>query len=223
MVSAMVMISSSAPRGFLALPFTRILGSVAGWFLYLLSFTLLVQSFVDVQGVGGYCASGQSAYVIAHQCPPGATIFIPWCIFSGLIAVGIGVWLSGGFGVPIAAWAWPILFCVLGAGFLGEGIVEGDIVGWILGIMFEVMGVIPLILALRASAPRVFIGTINVGGQRFSEGPKARSSMILRAAPNTDGGTPARLVDVLLALFLAILSGFAGVYVALLWYANVAS
>ena len=221
----MVIMTSSAPRGILALPITRLFGSVVSWFLFLLSFTLLVKCFVDVGAVGGFCASGQSAYVIAHQCPQGANIFIPWCIFSGLIAVGLGVWLTNGFGMPVAVWSWPILFCVLGAGFLAEGIAEGDLTGWLLGAMFEIMGVIPLILSLRGSAQRVFIGLTNLGGQTFAEGANARGSLMMRTDPTTaaDGAVPVRVWDVFFALVIAIVSGFAGVYVALLWYGAVAS
>lgn len=219
----MVTITAPPAQRFLASPFARLLGAVVGWFVYLLSFTLLVRSFVDVAGVGGFCASGQSAYVIAHQCPPGATIFVPWVIFTGLIAVGLSVWLSGGFGMPLVAWAWPILFCVLGAGFLAEGYFAADVTGWLLGAMFEIMGLVPLVIALRAGAGRVFIGTANIMGQRFSEGDKARSSMMMRAPANPDGAVSRRAIDVLLALILPLASASAGAYLALVWYAGVAS
>jgi hypothetical protein len=223
MFSGMVTISAPPAQRFLTSPFARLLGAVVGWFVYLLSFTLLVRSFVDVASVGGFCASGQSAYVIAHQCPPGATIFIPWVIFTGLIAVGLSVWLSGGFGMPLVAWAWPILFCVLGAGFLAEGYFAADLTGWLLGAMFEIMGLVPLVIALRAGAARAFIGTSNIMGQRFSEGAKARPSMMMRASANPDGAVSLRAIDVLLALILPLASACAGVYLALSWYANVAS
>ncbi len=88
--------------------------------------------------------------------------------------------------------------------------------------MFEIMGLVPLVLNLRASASRVFIGTANIMGQRFVEGSRARPSMTMRAPANPEGAVPVRAGDVLLALVIPLASGWAGVYVALAWYANVA-
>jgi hypothetical protein len=210
-------------RGLVTTPVGRLLGSVISWFGFFVSFTLLARSFVDVASIGGYCASGGSAYVIAHQCPAGATIFVPWVVFTGLISVGIGALASGGFGMPLVAWAWTVLFCVLGAGFLAEGYFAADATGWIIGGLFEVMGLVPFIMSLRASVRRLFIGTANISGRRFTEPASARSSMMLRAPTNPDGAVSPTVVDVLLAVVLPIVASWAGVNVALVWYANVAS
>ena len=210
-------------RGLVTTPVGRLLASIISWFGFFISFTLLARSFVDVAGVGGYCASGGSAYVIAHQCPAGATIFVPWVVFTGLIAVGIGALASGGFGMPLVGWAWTVLFCVLGAGFLAEGYFAADATGWIIGALFEVMGLVPFIINLRASARRLFIGTASITGRRFTEGNSARPSMMLRAEANPDGAVSPTVADVLAAVVLPIAASCAGIYVALVWYANVAS
>ena len=210
-------------QGLLATPVGRALASVISWFGFYVSFTLLARSFVDVAAIGGYCASGGSAYVIAHQCPPGATIFLPWVVFTALISLGVGALGSGGFGAPLVGWAWTILFCVLGAGFLAEGYFAADATGWIIGALFEVMGLVPFVINLRASARRLFIGTTSITGRRFTEGTTARPSIMLRAEANPDGAVSPTVADVLVAVVLPIVASVAGVYLALVWYANVAS
>jgi hypothetical protein len=147
----------------------RLIGSLAGWLLFSLSFTLLVEAVFGVMSVGGTCASGNTPYVIAHECPD-VTFWATPAVFGGLIAVALSVWLGQGFGTSLANLAWPILFGVLGGVF----VLSGDIVGYILGAMFIIMALVPLVLALRASAQRIFLGAINLRGERFEEGERAR-------------------------------------------------
>lgn len=83
---------------------------------------LFLYSIYSVMAVGGACASGNSAYAIAVQCPEDATDFIPWVIFTALIAVAIGATLASGIGFQLRVWAWPFLFGILGAFFLRAGV-----------------------------------------------------------------------------------------------------
>ena len=150
-------------------PALRILGSFVSWFLFSLSFLLLAQAVVGVMAVGGVCASGNTAYVIQTQCPD-TTIWALPAVFGGLIAAAISALIAQGFGVSLVVLAWPILFGVLGGLFVAAG----EVIGYLLGAMFLVFAAVPLVLALRASAQRVFLGAINTQGVRFVEGPNAR-------------------------------------------------
>lgn len=201
-------------------PGVRALSSLVGWFAYLLSFTLLVLCFVDVAAVGGRCASGNTAYVIQTQCPSGVDIFIPWVIFGMLLAALIGIVGAGGFGVPMVVWAWPILFCVLGLGFFFAG---GGVVAIALGVMFEVMGVIPVIIELRGGIQRVFIGTTSLAGVQLRERDGATRGLTLRATPNGEGAVTPGLSSWILGPLLFWIGSLGGIYVALVWYSNVAS
>src|ERR1700761_7171909 len=142
----------AAPKkvSFASRPLVKLVAYVVAWFLYSMSLTLTGFAFLSVLSVGGFCASGQTAYVIQNQCPDIATDFLPWTIFSGLIAVGIAVALAGGIGFQLRVWAWPILFCGGGVLFL----LGGGVVGWLCGLLFLVMGLVPLVLEFRASVQR---------------------------------------------------------------------
>ena len=166
--------------GFTSRPLVKAVAYLLAWFLFSLSFMLLVYSVVSVIEVGGTCASGNTAYVIAVQCPQDATVFLPWCIFSGLIAVAIGVVFANGIGIQPRVWAWPILFGSLGGLFVAAG----GAVGWGVGAMFIIMALVPLALELKASVQRVFLGSFNVSGQQFRESPKAQPSFSSRKMPN---------------------------------------
>ncbi|HEY4225105.1 MAG TPA: hypothetical protein VGM70_04780 [Pseudolysinimonas sp.] len=149
-------------------PLWRYLGSAASWLLFTFCFTLLAVGASIVMGLGGFCASG-GAYVIQTECPDVVTWSTPVSIFGGLIAVGIGVVLAGGFGTPLVSWAWPILFIGLGLAFAGSGITTGldGIVFDLLALMFIVMGGVPLVIELRADPQGFFLGTTNADGTKF--------------------------------------------------------
>ena len=152
----------------LSSPLWKYLGSALSWLLFTFCFTLLAVGASIVMGLGGFCASG-GAYVIQTQCPDAVTLTTPGSIFGGLIAVAIGVLLSNGFGTPLVAWAWPILFIGLGLAFLGAGIVSGldGIVFDLLAVMFILMGGVPLVLELRADPQAFFLGSKNADGRTF--------------------------------------------------------
>jgi hypothetical protein len=167
-------------------PLVRVLGSAASWFLYTMSFTLLLNSAFGVMLLGGSCASG-GPYEIAVECPPEVALFAPLSIFAGLASVALGAFLAQGFGTPLTTWSWPVLFCGLGALFLLEFFVTGDPTGLILGLMFEIMGLVPLVFELRGSPQRVFLGQRSAGGEPFLEGDRARRTMLSPMVPNPDG------------------------------------
>lgn len=207
-------------RSFRHTPIVRVLGSFASWFLFALCMTLLVQGFFGLMAIGGSCASG-GPYVIETECPDAVAIFMPLSIFGGLAAVAIALIFAQGFGTSLLDVAWPILFGSLGAGFLTAFFATGDAVGLIIGGMFEIMAVIPLILALRVSVQRVFLGAINYKGERFYEGEVERFSII--GVRYLRGGEPVRptIVDWSFSLVILIAAVALGYYAAIAAYASV--
>ncbi len=145
----------------------RYLGMVVSWFAYSLAFTTLFLGMRAIMGVGGYCAEGGPG-VIATHCPGSTSVLLPASIFIGLAAVGLNLYVALGLGASLALLAWPILFIGLGLNFLQAGLttdsLEGS--GIFLGIMFFVMGVVPLIVWLRqpGNAVAAFAGTSHLDG-----------------------------------------------------------
>ena len=198
-------------------PLVRIVGSAASWFLFSLSFTLLYLVTFVVMALGGSCASG-GPYDIAVQCPDNVTLFAPLSIFGGLIAVGISIALAQGFGTPLTTWAWPVLFVGLGTAFLAAFIFGQDIVGLIIGAFFVLMGLTPLVLELRGSPQRVFLGQFAPNGAQYYEGENARRSLMSPRAPNPDTAILPSAGSWILSLDIAVIAVFAGYLTALAWF-----
>jgi hypothetical protein len=114
-----------------------------------------------VMEIGGFCASG-GPYVIESECPKGVAWMMTVSIFAGLIALGVHVVVS--FSLPgprFALLAWPALFLSLGWNFWEYGLdpgaesAGGTAVGWIVcGVVFVLMGGLPLIFLLASPAGR---------------------------------------------------------------------
>ncbi len=149
-------------------PLWRYLGSATSWLLFTFFFTLLAGGAVIVMGLGGFCASG-GPYVIQTTCPDVVTWSTPVSFFGGMIAVAIGVIVASGFGTPLVAWAWPILFIGLGIAFAASGLTSGldGITFDLLAVMFIVMGGVPLVIELRADPRGIFLGATNADGTKF--------------------------------------------------------
>lgn len=117
------------------------------------SLTVLWLGMRAVLGVGGYCAEG-GPYVIAQHCPEGTAWLIPLAVFAGLGSAGLTAWKGASLGAPWSALiglAWPALFISLGWNFLEfaffppEGM-AGIQLGWLIpGILFVIMGAVPLV------------------------------------------------------------------------------
>ena len=127
--------------------------------------TLIFLSMRAVMDVGGFCAEG-GPYEIQTHCPEGTVLLVPLSIFGGLGSAALAGWKGAQIGGPFAglvALAWPALFISLGWNFLEYGLWppgdEGGIVwGWLIpGVIFEAMGILPL-LALLPSR-RSWVGT----------------------------------------------------------------
>ena len=118
-----------------------------------------------VMDVGGYCASGNSAYVIQQQCPDGAALLVAPAVPLGFVFGAVMAWGFSGIskgGTALVFLFWPALFLSLGFNFLqgafnppGSGGLE---IGWLIcGIVFVLMGA-PALFAIpgghRALQPR---------------------------------------------------------------------
>jgi hypothetical protein len=120
--------------------------------------TLLFLSMRAVMDVGGFCAEG-GPYEIRTPCPEGVAWIIPVSIFGGILAVGIsflGVFSEGGPRPYV--FAWSALFLALGWNFLEYGFDPpggGTSASWLVcGVVFVIMGGVPLALLARKSAAR---------------------------------------------------------------------
>jgi hypothetical protein len=198
-------------------PLVRIVGSAASWFLFSLSFTLLYLVTFVVMALGGSCASG-GPYDIAVQCPDNVSLFAPLSIFGGLIAVGLSIAFAQGFGTPLTTWAWPVLFIGLGVAFLLAFIFAQDPVGLFLGIMFVAMGLVPLVIELRGSVQRVFLGQFAPNGAQYYEGERARRSLMSPKAPNPDTAILPSAGSWILSLGITAVASYAGYLTALAWF-----
>jgi hypothetical protein len=190
--------------------FVRIAGSIVSWLLFALSFTLLVLAVFGVMSVGGTCASGNTPYVIQSQCP-NASLWAAPAVFGGLIAVGISAFLAQGFGTSLVVLAWPILFGVLGVVFLSAL----EVVGYVLGAIFLIMALIPLVLALRASPQRVFLGAVNSAGERFVEGDNARPIPYSMRFADSDSPVRATAVNWAASILIWLVASGIGFWLAL--------
>jgi hypothetical protein len=123
--------------------------------------TILWLSMRAVMGIGGSCASG-GPYVPAVQCPDAVVALTPLSIFGIFIFGGLAAWggakLAGRW-LGLIALGWPALFLSLGWNFLEFGFAppggnNGELVwSWIFcGIVFVLMGGIPLVVGLRGAA-----------------------------------------------------------------------
>jgi hypothetical protein len=203
-------------------PIWRVVGSAASWLLFTFCFSLLYLGSTVVMGLGGYCASG-GPFVIETECPDAVTATMPLSIFGGLAAVAIGVMFARGFGMPLVAWAWPVLFIGLGLAFLIASTQPGGITFLIIGILFLVMGAAPLVLEVRASVRALFLGTTNVAGVKFEQTERGRTSYLQANRwdrSESDETITPTAGDWTLALGIAIVAIGLGIYLANQLYAS---
>jgi putative oligomerization/nucleic acid binding protein len=119
------------------------------------SIALMFIEMRAVLDVGGSCADG-GPYVSSQACPQGTWLMF-LAIFGGFGWGALAFWAGQSIGgrysvVPFLAW--PALFCTLGFNFLQYGVAPpgggGIELGFLIpGILFELMGGIPLALGLK--------------------------------------------------------------------------
>lgn len=156
-------------------PWLAIAGFLVGMAGIAGSITVVFLGMRSVLDVGGQCASG-GPFEIAVPCPDG-TWTLPLAIFAGLgfvfLAVTSGTKI-GGLYAALPGLAWVGLFCSLGFNFLQWGIAPpadpavdtsgGGLIFVGLGLMFEVMGIVPLVTSLWALRPGAARPATTLGG-----------------------------------------------------------
>jgi hypothetical protein len=201
-------------------PVARVLGSAVSWMLFTLCFTLLYQVSAVVLGLGGFCAYG-GPYVIETECPEAVVIFAPLSIFGGLLAAAIGLLVARGFGTPLVIWAWPILFVGLGLDFLRASFLPGGVANIVVGIVFVVMGLVPLVVVLRVGAARLLVGTTNAHDRPFRDGRGPTPIFHVGRAGDEESAVPATARDWALALGVSVPSVIVGVWLGLVLFRSV--
>ena len=120
--------------------------------------SILYQAMRPIMRLGGMVASG-GPYAIAHPAP-GWVWIVPVSIFGGLICFFLNLFSSGLDEVNLVSLAWPGTFLSLGWNFLefafappwGHGLVWG----WLIcGVLFVLMGGLPLLLALKPAREKI--------------------------------------------------------------------
>jgi hypothetical protein len=168
-----------------AAPRTPGLGAISAYLVGMggLAFTLTILwlSMRAVMGIGGACASG-GPYVPAVECPDSVVLLTPVSIFGLFIFGGLAAWGGanlGGRWVALIALGWPALFLSLGWNFLEFGIWppggnDGELVwSWVIcGVVFVLMGGIPLVVGLRGASMVAGSHRAYAGG-RVLVGPRA--------------------------------------------------
>ncbi|WP_439564512.1 hypothetical protein [Microcella sp.] len=200
---------------------TRVLGSALGWFGGALAITLLYQVALAIAALGGSCARG-GPFVVEVECTDAIVAFAPTSVLGGLAVVFIGATLAQGFGVALLAFAWPALFVSLSIVFFQTFFLGGDIVGLIIGLLFIVMGLAPLVLLLQAAPQRMMLGRVDAQGRPFWEAHPARAHLLSLRRPPEPGENHPTVGDWILALGTAIVASIAGVALGVAWFGAVA-
>jgi hypothetical protein len=113
----------------------------------LVGMTIEILKLMDI----GTCASGNTAYVVAQQCPDGTgttILILTACIIVftfSTIAISFSDFAAGAF------W-FGLLFVVLGGAFLYAAVTSdtnGAGVGYLIGPLFLIMGIVPLFMGTR--------------------------------------------------------------------------
>ncbi|MFN4001290.1 hypothetical protein [Microcella sp.] len=203
-------------------PATCVLGSAFGWFAGSLAITLLFQAVTALSDLGGYCARG-GPFEIAVECTDAIVAFTPTSIIGGLVAVFIGSVLAQGFGVSMLAFAWPALFVSLAVTFFRSFLLYADLSGLLIGIMFVVMGLAPLVLMLRSAPQRMLLGRVDAQGRPFWEAHPARPHALSLRTPPAPGENHPTAGDWILALVTAIVPTLAGIALGIAWFGAVAA
>jgi hypothetical protein len=114
--------------------------------------TALFMSMRSVMDIGGSCGTAEIGDGISiRPCPGGVAGLLPGAIWGGLIFTGLYVLVAAKWKVPtMVSLIWPALFLSLAYNFFDYGINGGSVNGgWtVCGIVFALMGAVPLVWAL---------------------------------------------------------------------------
>jgi hypothetical protein len=115
---------------------------------------ILFLSMRSIMDIGGVCASGNTPFEPRVQCPSGVPGLMVGSIFLGLAFLAL--YAVTAVGPNLTLFAWPALFISLGWNFMDFGVSppdggSGPVWGWVIcGVIFLLMGGIPLVLGIAA-------------------------------------------------------------------------
>ncbi len=184
-----------------ATPWLAVAGFLTGMAGIAAAITVGFLAMRGVLAVGGSCASG-GPYVIATPCPDG-TWLLPLAIFAGLgfvFLAGAGGTKIGGIYAVAPGLAWVGLFCSFGFNFLQWGIAApadpssdgsggSGLIFILIGLMFEVMGIVPVFTTLWAMRPGAPKEGVTFAGQSFDAAGLIQSAEALRRADPAHAGS----------------------------------
>ncbi len=154
-------------------PMGRVIGYLLGVAALAACITLLWLGMRAVMDLGGACASG-GPYVPRVECPDAVIATTPLSILGAFLAIGLMLWGGAGLGgdwIGLVFLAWPALFLSLGWNFLEFGLSapDGGVVwSWLIcGVLFVLMGAVPLIVAIGAIRAGDGAGRSYAGGRVY--------------------------------------------------------
>jgi len=179
-------------------PLKKALWILGSLFLVAAGITSLFLGMRSVMDIGGACASG-GPFVPVQPCPEGVPMLMIGGIWIGMMAAFAYGWSSLGAGIPsFVGLFWPALFMSLGWNFLqyafdppfGEGVVYG----WLIpGIIFELMGVVPLWLMFKTVG--LTPSSTRVRSMLAPPGAKAMATAMRAVVDARKAGTPTAKPD----------------------------
>ena len=198
-------------------PATRVLGSALGWFGLALALTLLVQASAALSDLGGFCARG-GAFEITVECADAIDAFLVWPELAGLVAVGVSLFLTRGFGTPVAVYAWSAVFVSLGGVFVRSFFERGDWSSLIIGVVFALVAIAPLAVVLPAAPQRLVLGRVDVRGHPFSDTHLSRPGIVARTPPAPPGENPPSAADWMLSLGIVVAASSLAITLGTVWF-----
>lgn len=174
--------------------FRRALWILGSLFAVSAGLTLLYLGMRSVMDIGGACASG-GPFVPIRPCPEGVPALMIGGIWVGLLAAFAYGAATIGSGIPsFVGLFWPALFISLGWNFLQYAFDppfgDAPVWGWLIpGVLFQLMGVIPLYFWIR------YVGFKQQAATRMRSvlappGGKAVADMIRTAVEKARSATP---------------------------------
>ncbi len=155
--------------------------------------TLLYLGMRSVMAIGGSCAEG-GPFVSVRPCPEGAPGALIGGVWIGIIFAGIYAWQAFSNHIPnFIGFLWPALFLSLGWNFFDFGINapggQGLVWGWLIcGIVFALMGGLPLLIVIPATINSIKGKTPGVGSRAGS--PLSALSIARKVSPSARGNRP---------------------------------
>lgn len=188
----------------------RYVAFVGSWLIFVASLTALLMSMDAVMDIGGFCAEG-GPYQIGTHCHGNTGWLTPVSIWVGLAAVFLYAGAAKGLGASLTLLAWPLLFISLSFNFFEAGVYPqgAGLGGILLGVMFLVMGAVPLFAWMfqPGNLSAAVAGTSHIDGRSIGS-----VSLDFKRRPEPEGPTHLDARDYLVLVPLWLLAILAGIW-----------